>query len=267
MLFSNDEGTRLGSSIRRVEIEIHDPRFAQIGRLQNELRATLGKPFFYGWALRRHPSKRELETANLFLLHVVAVFEPAGEERGTKYDESTACSCCGAGATQLGALYLDQQKMPKGKDIAKTIAGEVVVSRRVVEFFERHGVTGADLVPVQMSPSSGTGSSEWFQFNVRSATAEIVPPTLVGIDPFDSDSKHEYRCKRGDLLGLNLLSEVSVDVVTREDADIFCSRQFVGLRRGLLRPERLIFINPKVWRTIGSERLKGGEIEIARIVG
>jgi len=45
---------------------------------------------------------------------------------------------------------------------------------------------------------------------------------------------------RGDLAGLNLLSEVFIEKDSRGSEDIFSTRQFVGVRRGLLRPRPLI---------------------------
>lgn len=265
MLFAESEGKRVGSSVRQIELETTDPRFAQVGRLQRELREKEGKPFFYGWNLKRKPSSQELRQASLFSLRVTAVFEPAGEERGTKYDESSSCPNCGAGAKQTGPLILDARRIPKGKDIAKTIAGEVVVSRRATELFERHGITGVTLSPVRMNAASSAESKDWFQLTVQSAEAEIVAPTRVGIDPFDDDPHGEGRCPLGDLLGLNLLSEVTIRAATRGDADFVSSRQFIGVRRELLRPERVILVSPKVWKLIESEKLKGCEVEIARL--
>lgn len=264
-LFSANEGTRLGS-VRKIELATNDPRFDRIGDLQSETRAVTGRSFFYGWALRRHYSKAELTTASCFHLRIRAVFEPAGEERGTKYDESSACPKCGSGAKQTGSLILDLKRIPKGKDFAKTIAGEIVVSRRVVDLFERYGVSGVALRPVRMCATSSAESKDWFQLGVQSEKAEIVAPTRVGIDPFDDDAVGECRCQLCDLLGLNLLSEVTISGKSRGDADFVSSLQFIGARRGLLRPERVILISPKVCKLIGSEKLKGVEVEIARLV-
>lgn len=265
MLFGADEGKRLGSSVRRIELEVTDPRYAQVGRLQFETRAKQGKPFFYGWNLRRQYTKSELARADLFSFRVTAVFEPAGEECGTKYDESCACSRCGAGAKQIGPLVLDVRRIPKGKHFAKTIAGEIVVSRRIVELFERHAVTGVAFCPVRMSAASSAESTDWFQLSVRSTNAEIGAPTRVGNGPFDVDPRNEGRCSLSDLLGLNLLSEVTIHATTRGDADLVSSRQFIGVRRGLVRPERVILISPKVWKLIESEKLKGVAVEVARL--
>ncbi|WP_113960016.1 hypothetical protein [Roseimicrobium gellanilyticum] len=166
---------------------------------------------------------------------------------------------------QATSLFLPESRIPKTKEISKTIGGEIVVSQRVKELFLRHDVTGAALLPLCPNSSSSAESNAWFQLGVLEANAEVIAPTRVGIDPFDDDVKGECRCPLGDLVGLNLLSEVTITSGSRGEADIFCTRQFVGVRRGLLRPERIILISPKVWRVLVSEKIKGVEIEVAHI--
>jgi len=112
----------------------------------------------------------------------------------------------------------------------------------------------------------GKPAPVWHQLIVTSAHAEIVPPTRVGNNPFDDDPKGEGRCPLGHLIGLNRLSEVSISATTRGDVDVVSSRQFVGVRRGVLRPERLILISPKARSIIESEGLKGTTIEVAYLV-
>jgi hypothetical protein len=266
-LLRPDEGKKLGpGDIRLVRIDSNDPRLPKIGDLQQRLRREQDRSFFHGWDIIRTYRKQELDAAVLFHLKVTSVFEPAGEERGTGYDESKACSRCGAGAKQTTPLFLDVKRIPKGKDIGSTIAGEIVVSRRTAELFVRHGITGAELLPIRSNPSSSAESQDWFQLSVARAHAEIIAPTRVGINPFNDDEKAECRCSLGDLIGLNLLSEVSIKSDSRGDADIICSRQFIGVRRGLLRPERVILVSPKVRRLIESEKLKGVKFEIAHLV-
>jgi hypothetical protein len=265
-LFRPDEGKLLGSGmIRLIKLSGDDPRLPQVGELRRIIDRESGRTFFHGWNIERRYSKAEIEAATLFRLQVTAVFEPAGEERGTKYDEASACSRCGAGAQQIGPLILDLKRIPKGKDIAKTIAGEIVVSQRVVELLERHRITGVALNPVRMSAASSAESRDWFQLTVQHVDAEIVAPTRVGIDPFNDDASGECRCPLGDLIGLNLLSEVTIGATTRGQADFVGSRQFIGVRRGLLRPERVVFISPRVRALFEAEKLKGAEVEIARL--
>jgi len=264
-LFANSEGKKLGDTVRKVELGTDDPRYEKIGELQRQIRTNLGRSFFHGWNIRHLYSKAEFAVSKCFRLQVTSAFEPAGEECGTKYDESTACPRCGAGARQTTPLYLPEKRIPKSKDVSRTIAGEIVVSRRVAELFARHGITGAELSPVRSNRSSSAESKDWFQLTVPNPQAEIIAPTRVGIDPFDDDEKGECRCPFGDLIGLNLLSEVSIKSSSRGDADIVCSRQFIGTRRGLLRPERVILVSPKVRRLIEAEKLKGVELEVAHL--
>lgn len=140
-----------------------------------------------------------------------------------------------------------------------------MVSERVAELFDREEVSGAALRPIRISRPVSANARYWYQVVVESADAVIVPPTRVGIDPFDDDPEGECRCAEGDLIGLNILSEVSISADTRGRADIVATRQFVGVRRGLLRPEPEILISPKVCRLIESEKLKGCRIEVAHL--
>ncbi len=265
LLFSSNEGKKLGNIVRKVEINTKDARFRRVGELQDQLRSERGKPFFYGWDIRRKYSASELKAASLLRWQIWSVFEPAGEECGTVYDESTACPRCGAGATQVGPLILDLKRVPKGRDFSRTIAGEIVVSKRAVDLFVRNSVDGVKLTPVRDSRSPDVESKDWFQLQIEDVHAEIVQPTRAGIGPFDDDEGGKCRCAMGDVIGLNLLSEVSISSESRGKADFIASRQFVGVRRGLLRPERIMLISPKVWELISSEKVKGSGIEVAHV--
>ena len=111
MLFADNEGKRLGASIRKIDIETSDPRLLQVRSLQHELRARYGKPFFYGWDILRKYTRDEIAAANCFQLFISTVVESAGEELGTRYDETSACLKCGAGATQVSDLILDLRRI------------------------------------------------------------------------------------------------------------------------------------------------------------
>jgi hypothetical protein len=103
----------------------------------------------------------------------------------------------------------------------------------------------------------------WHQLIVTSNDAEMVPPTVAGIEPFNYDEAGNYRCPAGHLIGLNLLSAVTVREVDWSEKDIVCTSQFVGTRRGLLRPTRLILISPRFYRLLEAEKVRGIEIEVA----
>jgi hypothetical protein len=326
-LFADDEGKKLGW-IRKVQIATNDPRFGQIGELNKEIKAATKSSFFYGWTIRRRYTNDELAAAACFHLIISSVFEPAGEDCGTKYDDHTACPNCGTGAQQVSGLILDLRKAPKGVDIARTIANEWIVSQRLAERMFDADLTGFKLLPVQhkarheddpidlhkvptgreiiqraealgaLHPTGeftvwlnrrenramlerakmeyaalkGREASQndelmplWYQLVVTSADAEVTSPTRAGIDPFDRDSNGKSRCPKGDLIGSNLLSEVTIKASSRGDADIACSRQYVGVRRGVLRPAQIILVSPRFRELVVSERLKGIDFEVAHL--
>lgn len=328
-LFGHDECKDIGSQIvHLVEVASDDPRLSKIGEMQRLIKEEFNRSFFYGWHIKRQYSKHEIENANLLSLWILSVFEPAGEMCGTQYDEVTACPECGSGAIQTSDLRLDLRKAPRGKEIACTIADEVVVSQRLAELMLDAGLTGFELRPVRHKAryeddpldlhkvpagreilrkaeaenfphptgefyvwlnraenhdllikaqaeyvslrnkkmNKGKPLPVWYQFIPTSAEAEIVPPTRIGINPFDEDPKGEYRCSRGDLIGLNLLSEVSIAKASYNGADVTASCQFIGVRRGLLRPRRIILISPKMYRLLESENVKGVKTEIVHII-
>jgi hypothetical protein len=145
MLFADDEGKRLGSFVRKIEIESSHPKFQEIGRLDQQLSKRPNEFFFAGWIVRRRYKEDELNAAPCFQLTIMPTFEPAGEQCGTIYDESAACPKCGAGAPLLSDLRLDLRKVPKNKDLARTIAGEWIVSQRLAERLVDGGLTGFEL--------------------------------------------------------------------------------------------------------------------------
>src|SRR5688572_24665582 len=117
MLFRESEGRKLGSGlVRKVAMATSDPRFERIGELQRRINQEYDRSFFHGWNITRSYSQNELQSAPLLRLIVTSVFEPAGEERGTRYNESTECPRCRSGGKQVSDLYLDWKRIPKGKD-------------------------------------------------------------------------------------------------------------------------------------------------------
>lgn len=149
-LFRPDEGKELGS-VRVIRISPDDSRFPEIGELSEEIdRETAGRAYFYaGWTIRYRCTQEELVRAKAFKLWPTHTFEPAGEECGTIYDESTACPHCGAGSTQVSDLRLDLRRVPNRKDLARTIAGEIVVSQRLAELLIDGKFKGVEVRPVR----------------------------------------------------------------------------------------------------------------------
>lgn len=328
LLFAESEGTRLGDSVRKVALATDDSRFDEVGRLQQEFRARGADRFFYGWEFDRRYSAQELAEAECFHLTIPRAFEPAGEECGTEYDESSACPECGIGAVQRSPLSLDLRKVPTSRDITRTIADEWIVSQRLAEHIASRNITGLELRMVRHAASRNAESIDldataagqsllraakaagapygtwefnvwlnrvensdalrrakeasdrvtersearhpqlqpWYQVVVLSTMARIVAPTRAGTDPFDNQNGGACYCARGDLIGLNLLSEVSLKRESRGDADVVCSQEFIGVRRGLLRPQRLVLTSPKFYRLLTSFGARGAKFEVVHLV-
>lgn len=255
-------GESLGYGVQRVIVDTDDPLFEEIGRLHREFRAE-GDYFFSGREYHRHYSQKELRDAEVLHVWPKRVFEPAGEECGTTYADQQACPVCGAGAPQTSPLFLPARRIPKGFDFAQTIAGEIVVSAGAVAAFRAGGLSGVSFEAVRSSEDPKT-RLDHFQLTVTGQSAEVHPATRAGEDPFDE--KSYGHCPRGDVLGLNLLSEVSLVKESVSQLDVTATRQMVGVRRGLLRPQPLLLFSPRAWTTVREAKLRGLEVEVARLV-
>ncbi len=227
-----------------------EPNFKEVENLKKVVKEKYDKSFVFGWQVKRKYSKKELDTATLLQMKIKTMFEPAGEECGTLYDETAACEICGANRKQISPLTLKKGSIPK-KDIARTIAGEVVVSEKFAEAFKQRGLKGAVLEPVVF----GKGASGYYQL-IASSELELTGNTVAGVDPFDFSEgsegveftvsggypvkfeKEVYKCPKGHTIGLNLLSEAYVlNSQSIGKYDFFASKQKIGVKRGLLRPE------------------------------
>lgn len=257
-----DAGTRLGIT-RKLELQRSDPLFAHVERIERQLSAE-GRAFFTAWIPHRRYSRQELVEAELLKISVKKVFEPAGEECGTVYDDTQACPACGSGAPQLTALRLDGRRMPRGVDFASTIAGEVIVSKRVADLFTSENLRGAEFIPVRLANEDARPSDEWCQVTGIGARAILHSATRVGNDPFDHGEGG--RCPRCDLAGLNVLSEVSIQRESYDGSDLVETRERIGVRRGLLRPRPVMLLSPRGWRAIDAARLKGLTVEVAHLL-
>ena len=265
-----EDGKRLGysGSTRQVVLDSRDSRMELIRRVDHDFRKR-GKFFVLGWTIQRKYTEKELEGAELFYLFPRATFEPVGESCGTEYDDAAACKHCGAHASQLTELRLDTSRLPRGRDIAKTIAySEVVVSARLAEAFQKQGLTGARFLPIR-GRGGRKAIDSWFQLSVESRPLGVAPQTRFGVAPFDEDAKGEYRCPKGHVLGLNLLSEMWVKREDWDGADVCATKQWVGQRSrdgGAFRPYPLLLISQRMRRLLTDLKAKGHQLEVAHLV-
>ncbi len=240
--FLGTVGRNLGH-VRNVRLPREDERVRLIGELDSEFHRR-GSSFFTGWHISRHYTPEELQAAEIFHLSLRSVFEPCGEMCGTEYDESSACPHCGAGARQATELRLEPESIPR-RNLSISIAGEIVISSRLARAFQSHGITGASFLPVR--DSTGRVLDDLHQLIVTSAPVDIVPPTLVGIGPFDLDTKGQYRCPQGHVMGLNLISELWVKKESHDGSDLARTRQLIGARMGVLHPEPRLLLSPRLY--------------------
>jgi hypothetical protein len=270
-----DEGVGLGTPIpwvRKVTVSLNDPRAGQLDALA------------LGWLIKRTYSDSEFSAAELMRLEITSTFEPAGEECGTRYDESAACHYredqtypmsipgghsgaiveqrCGAGRKQVSDLRLNLRRVPKGKDLCRTIADEWIVSERLAILLSDAGATGVDLLPVHHL-SDRSPSTSWYQLTITAPRVSIVQPTVAGIRPFDLDLAGTYRCPLGHVIGLNLLSELHVSRTDWAGTDFACTREEIGVRRGLLVPAPLILVSPRIAKVLKRQHVKGFRLEVA----
>ncbi|HZH78440.1 MAG TPA: hypothetical protein VEY88_20595 [Archangium sp.] len=248
--------------VRCVRLPMEDERVRLIGELNSEFRRA-GGSFFTGWDISRHYTPEEVRAAEVFHLRLRSVFEPCGEMCGTEYDESSACRQCGAGSRQATDLQLEPESIPR-RQLSVSIAGEIVISSRLVRAFQTHGITGAAFLPVR--DPAGQVLEDWHQLVVTSSPVDLVPPSLTGMGPFDVDAKGRYRCPQGHVLGLNLLSEAWVKKEGHDGSDLIRTRQLIGARMGVLHPHPLLLISPKLFQLLRELKLGRLTAEVAHWV-
>lgn len=267
----------LGSVII-IQIDKNASEFEIVKLLYQKIKEAEKESFFYGWSIKRKYSKKELDNAQLLHLIIDTTFEPAGEEYGTLYDEATACLICGADRKQISPLKLKRSSIPK-KDIARTVAGEVVVSEKFASAIKQERLNGVILKPIVFNECT----ADYYQLH-SSVEVELSRKTLAGVNPFDFSSSSDgsefsisegyhfkfdreiYSCPNGDTIGLNLLSEPHVlNCSAINNYDLLVSKQKFGVKRGFLRPEPLYFCSAAFRRVIQDEKLSGFSFEIANI--
>jgi hypothetical protein len=278
-LLSKPNNAKYNGVVYIIEVEKEDPLYEEIGRLNKIVKEKYNEYFFGYYKIKRKYSEQELYMATLFHIKIKTTFEPTGEECGTLYDETAACEVCGANRKQISPLFLKTGTIPK-KDIARTIGGEIVVSEKFFNAIKQRNLTGLMLTPV----NSQKGILKYYQLTA-STEVELSSKTIVGGDPFNLEiegseameftvsnsyhikfEKEIYKCPKGDLIGLNLLSEPYVlNNQSFKKYDFFASKQKVGVKRGLLCPEPIYFCSPAFRKMVLEEKLSGFEFEIAHV--
>ena len=177
-----------------MRAEVGSALYNRIGELQQSFYKKNKKFFFYGWIIHRYYTKQELSETTLLHLDITSTFEPAGEICGTLYDKSSVCPYCKVGRKQTTDLFLDLRKMPKNKDIARTIADEWVISQRLAQLFLEHQITGFELRPVRhkayyMGDSVDPRQLETGRNLIKLAEEQGMPLSGLGILGMDKSTR------------------------------------------------------------------------------
>ncbi len=271
---------KFNGAVYVLNLSGNDPLFQVVGELYQKLRKE-NKILFSFWQVKRQYDQKELNEATLFHVKIKTAFEPTGEECGTIYDETAACEICGANRKQVGPLRLRKGSIPK-KDIARTIAGEVVVSEKFAELVKNSGLQGISLEPVLF----GNSTANYYQLIPSSPELELAENTIAGQHPFDfSSNDHEeqqefnvsdehtlksektiVKCPKGDLIGTRLISQLYIlNNPSILKFDFFVTKQKIGAKMGLLRPEPIYLCSQNFRNMVLEEKLTGFEFEIANI--
>ncbi|MFB3897886.1 MAG: hypothetical protein ACE14V_16470 [bacterium] len=284
--FGDNFGIKYSEFTRRFLLNTESPMFQKVrNEIRKEFNKHPGKLVYSSAFEHRLYTKAELANAELFRLDITACFEPAGEEIGIVYDESTACdyvfhswaskiagevmtSYCGGGRKQVSDLYLDLQKIPKKKDIARTIANEKIISDHLALLFKENQITGYELRQVHHYTNKLRNPPLWHQLIVTGNAGVTVTPTMLG-DDLITEGPISHVCPKGPeghVTGLNLLSEVYISKGAWDGQDFTATSNLIGYRLGVLAPTPMILITPKVYRLLKEHDIKGYRVEIAHLV-
>ena len=199
--------------------------------------------------------------ATLFQMSVTNYLDYFAVEVADIYDERCSCPVCGGGRKQVKPLQLKGKRHEK-YDVVRLLSGEVVVSENVAR-----AMTGNGLEFGRLEPVTAKGASKSYYQLLPADRLTITENTAFGISPFDlrgSDCDEVYLCPGNDTLGLNQLSEVHVERPCSQK-DFYLTRQYVGVSRGLLRPEPLWICSRKAKLFFEENGIKGVRFDIVRI--
>ena len=104
----------------------------------------------------------------------------------------------------------------------------------------------------------------WYQIRPDGRPLTLSNRTRVGIGPFDLDAEKAHVCPAGDTVGLNVLSEITLDEPLPDGVDFAETTQYVGNRMGLLVPRRLLIVSQRFRQTVIRHDLRGFDVEVAR---
>jgi hypothetical protein len=236
--------------VRKVITTPDSEEFACIRDADRELRSK-GSFFFTSISVRRKYTRPELDGAELLTVEINAMFEPAGEECGTVYDDAASCSRCGAPRRQVSDLFLDLTSIPRSKNAAFSIArNEIVFAAGLAKRIHEERLTGVEFRPVHHWRQAKRVLPEFVQPWIVSSPISSASKTKFGNSIFDDDPDNLFRCPSGPVVGASRISELFVSRESWDRSDFVQTRQYVGIRRGLLNPHPILVVSQRTRRII-----------------
>jgi hypothetical protein len=249
---------------RKIIINTSDPFMPELrAKIMSAQRA--GAHVTYTVFSTRTYTPAELEGAELVQLKINAVFEPSGIDAGTEYDESISCPKCGFGRVQVSPLRLNLSRLPKNKDIARTIAcDEWIISRRLLELLRDLSVSGVEFERVE-NVGSRRPMDDWYQLKIWGSAGRTSAPTRFGIDYFRDAPDERFMCLEHQLVGLNLLSEVTLAHRPTDLHDFMITSDRYGRFGGSIVPVPALIVTQRVSRLFRELSIKGALQEVVNI--
>jgi hypothetical protein len=256
------------TSTRQVILDAIDPLVEEIKQkvLSSEHR---GESLFCFVNLDYLYEKDELALASLLRLRPTVLVRTYSERHGTVYDDSSACSKCGAGRIQRSVLVLDPCYLKKKKkDFLVTItADEWIISSKLASLLRERRIQDCSFEPIH--DLRGNEIDDWFQLKVHTVFGSAVPPTKFGLDYFhQEDTKGEYVCPEHCLSGLNLLSELYVKPENENDLfpALSITKNRVGRKARWIVPAPFLLISRGLADAVLENNIRGFDLEVAHVV-
>lgn len=150
---------------------VGDELFTRVGKLGREVQQAGAGLIFSYWEIKRKYSHAELDRGELFLPRI-AFTHLAGEEYGTRYQESTECAQegfevkfadsdhsnpivvsrwlpCGLCSPQVTLLRVPFGLLAKSRPIQRLWGGELVISHQLSQLIVDERLTGGALYPIR----------------------------------------------------------------------------------------------------------------------
>ena len=262
-LLAANDGYDVDDDLKDIEVDTSSPIMKAIEIEAKEVWNKHHTFLVTSWHFKRKYSNKELQEAVALQLDIKKMLELDGVEFGTQYDENAACPICGANRKQLSMLKLGKGRYLYKRDVALTMGGDIIVSKRFKDFVKDNSLSGVELRQVYSQ-----GKEEYYQLIIQ-PIVDLSCKTIFGSYIFNvcpDEGDEVYKCPRQDNLGLHLLSEVYlVNNNQLNQYDFFISRQTYGVKRGLFRPRHLLFCTPRVMQLMHENTIRGFNFEVAHI--